>query len=90
MPKKISEDFGKKAKSESTLEKKYDDEQRQVNKAKRKIATQMSDTLQIVYIFNMVTSFIITLLLGFNLLGFKLDPVTYMISTITFVQVSLH
>ena len=51
-----------------------------ITKTKTKIAKDMSKVLQFVYLFSIISSFTLTLFVGFEFGGFTLDPITYIVS----------
>lgn len=71
-------------KSENIADDYYDDPTYR-DIVKSNIATDMSNMLRIIYIFNMVSTFTITLLVGFKFYGFTLDPITYIVSVVSFL-----
>jgi len=77
--KKIIKESRHTTNSDKKLAKEFSETQL-MTKAKTKIAKEMSTVLRFVYLFTIISSFTLTLLVGFKIGGFTLDPITYVVS----------
>ena len=77
--KKVIRENRSSTKPNKKLEKNFSKPQH-MTEARTKIAKDMIKVLRFVYLFAIVSSFVLTLLVWFKIQGFTLDPITYVVS----------